>query len=139
MVHEAAEMSSNSREDRDFGNISNQLKDELMSRIQIWLSRKKALPIEQMVNIIKQSIVLDMHLSKQIAKFQWKLFDDNTRRVNKFDGNSMEPGPGQSQLEEGKSFDLVLAPGLIRYGRSSGNEYHKPLLLMKSQVAKIFI
>ncbi|CAH0049398.1 unnamed protein product [Clonostachys solani] len=139
MVHEAAEMSSNPRQDRDFVNISNQLKDDLMSRIQIWLSGKKTLPIEQMVNIIKQSIVLDMHLSKQIAKFQWKLFDDNTRRVNKFDRNSMEPGPGQHQLEEGQSFDLVLAPGLVRYGRPSGSGYHIPLLLMKSQVAKIFI
>lgn len=92
-----------------------------------------------MVEVIRQSIVLDMHISKQIAKIQWKLFDDNTRRVNKFDGKSMEPGPEQSQLEEGKSFDLVLAPGLTRYGRSSGNEYNIPLLLMKSQVAKISI
>ncbi|CAI6056620.1 unnamed protein product [Clonostachys chloroleuca] len=139
MVHEATETSPNTRESMDFGNISNQLKDDLMKRIKTWLPRKKALPIEQMVEVIRQSIVLDMHISKQIAKFQWKLFDDNTRRVNKFDGKSMEPGPGQSQLEEGKSFDLVLAPGLTRYGRSSGNEYNIPLLLMKSQVAKISI
>ncbi|CAH0026753.1 unnamed protein product [Clonostachys rhizophaga] len=139
MVHEATETSSDTRERMDFGNISNQLKDDLMKRIKTWLPRKKALPIEQMVDIIKQSIVLDMHLSKQVSKLQWKLFDDNARRVNKFDGNSMEPEPGQSQLEEGKSFDLVLAPGLLRYGRPSGNEYHIPLLLMKSQVAKISI
>ncbi|CAG9971731.1 unnamed protein product [Clonostachys byssicola] len=139
MVHEATETSPNTRERMDFEKICNQLKDDLMKRIKIWLPRKKKVPIEQMVDIIRQSIFLDIHLSKQVAKIQWKLFDDNARRVKKFDGNSMEPAPGQSQLEEGKSFDLVPAPGLIRYGSSSGNEYYIPLLLMKSQVAKISI
>ncbi|VUC28340.1 unnamed protein product [Clonostachys rosea] len=138
IVYEATAMRSNPDEDVNLQNTSSRLKDKLMDRIKTWVPTNNAPAIEQhMVDIIKKSIVLDMYFSKQIIRFQWKIFDDNNRYVKKFDGISMEPGPGQSQLKEGQSFDLVMAPGLVRYGRSWGSEYHVPQLLMKSQVAKL--
>lgn len=112
--------------------LSQDLADHLMKKIQDWYSLRKVPPLERLVDIMNQSLLLDLAISKQIAKVQWDRFNKGIQYG--FNSSTMEREPGEPQRDEAGEIILVLAPGLVRCGRASGDGFDETHRLVKSQV-----
>ena len=85
----------------------------------------------QLADLIKQTVRLDQDLSRQVASIRWS-FDRGSSLS--FDPSSMALPSNYQEPSEELKVRLVLAPGLIRRGRSSGDQFDKIVLLLKTEV-----
>jgi hypothetical protein len=85
----------------------------------------------QLADLIKQTVRLDQDLSRQVAPIRWS-FDRGSSLS--FDPSSMALPSNYQEPSEELKVRLVLAPGLIRRGRSSGDQFDKIVLLLKTEV-----
>ncbi|CAI6099255.1 unnamed protein product [Clonostachys chloroleuca] len=98
------------------------------------LSSSKLEAIEkQLVRLINQSLEIDKEISKQVAFITWKFIDKDSSLV--FDPETMELEPGKRKADEKSAIELVLAPGLVKSGKSSGDDFDVELRLLKPEVA----
>ncbi|KAI1170295.1 hypothetical protein F4777DRAFT_569798 [Nemania sp. FL0916] len=82
-------------------------------------------------SIIFQSVELDREICKQVAQMQWTIHDDLPCT---FDPRSMEVELGQEQNSNNGVVTLVLGPGLVKRGKSSGDRFDLKERLLKTQV-----
>ena len=82
-------------------------------------------------DIIKQSLDLDEELSRQVARVSWESVRGGLPCA--FDPNFMTLGGGQKHTGNDQVI-LVLAPGLVKTGKSSGDEFDVSTTLMMMEV-----
>jgi hypothetical protein len=80
--------------------------------------------------VIEQCINLDKEISNQVAGICWEF---PSRRLCDFDSRIMNPQQGQTSPPEGQTVVLVVAPGLVKCGRSSGDDFDVEYRLLQMQ------
>ena len=87
---------------------------------------------EQMSGLIQEALDLDKLFSKQIADISWTrgLYEGDD-----FDEESMELQQGEKRTVDGQQVQLVVAPALIKKGRSTGEDYGTTNMLLKYTVS----
>ena len=86
----------------------------------------------QIFAIITQALDLDQLFSKQVADICWTFSVDEPRR---FDEASMELQHAERHAVDGQEVHLVVAPGLIKRGRSTGEDYEMTGILLRTTVS----
>ena len=86
----------------------------------------------QISGIIDEALDLDQLLSKQVAEIYWTLGEDEPARFNEA---IMEVQPGEKRTVDGQKVQLVVAPGLIKRGRSTGEDYDIASILLRITVS----
>lgn len=86
----------------------------------------------QIFAIIKEALDLDQLFSKQVADICWILGDDGPRRFNE---TSMELQQAEKRAVEGQEVQFFVAPGLIKRGRSTGEDYETTSILLRTTVS----
>ncbi|KAI0972384.1 hypothetical protein F4678DRAFT_460604 [Xylaria arbuscula] len=81
--------------------------------------------------IISSSLELDKEICKQIANFEWIIPEEVPCA---FVPNAMEVEPGQQYHGSNGVVTLVLGPGLVKHGKSSGDRFDMKEGLLKTQV-----
>lgn len=87
---------------------------------------------EQMFDIIQEALDLDQLFSKQIAQVFWTTADSKGRD---FDEELMELQQGEKRTADSQKVQLVVAPGLVKNGRSTGEDYERTNVLLKVTVS----
>ncbi|KAG7294154.1 hypothetical protein NEMBOFW57_004222 [Staphylotrichum longicolle] len=87
----------------------------------------------ELVNIVQQFVDLDEGISEQVASLSWSFQSP----ICRFESASMEPQPGQPSLTDTQDGALVVAPALIKCGKSSGDDFDVTSALLKMQCLKI--
>lgn len=87
----------------------------------------------ELVHIVQQFVDLDEGISEQVASLSWSFQSP----ICRFESASMEPQPGQPNLTDGQDGALVVAPALIKCGKSSGDDFDVTSALLKMQCLKI--
>ena len=86
----------------------------------------------QMFKIIEEALDLDQLFSKQIAQVFWTTADSKGRD---FDEELMELHPGERRTADSQKVQLVVAPGLVKNGRSTGEDYGRTNVLLRIAVS----
>ena len=86
----------------------------------------------QISDIVTQALDLDQRFSKQVADVYWTVNDDG---LGFFNEASMELQHGEKRTVDGQKVQLVVAPGLIKRGRSTGEDYEMISILLKITVS----
>ena len=86
----------------------------------------------QMFAIIRQALDLDQLFSKQVADICWTFGADGPRRFNEA---SMELQHAEKHAVDGQEVHFVVAPGLIKRGRSTGEDYEMTSILLRTTVS----
>ena len=86
----------------------------------------------QIFDIIKEALDLDQLFSKQVAQIYWNFGADEPRRFNEA---SMELQQAEKRAVDDQEVQLVVAPGLIKRGRSTGEGYEMTSILLKTTVS----
>ncbi|OQE46940.1 hypothetical protein PENCOP_c001G05696 [Penicillium coprophilum] len=85
----------------------------------------------QLTDLIKQTVRLDQDLSRQVASIRWSFARGSSLEFNP---SSMTLPSNYQKPSEALKVRLVLAPGITRRGRSSGDQFDKIVLLLKTEV-----
>ena len=86
----------------------------------------------QIFDIIKEALDLDQLLSKQVAEICWTFGADEPGGFNEA---SMELQQAEKRAVDGQQVQLVVAPGLIKRGRSTGEDYETTSILLRTTVS----
>ena len=86
----------------------------------------------QISDITNEALDLDQLFSKQVAEIYWTMGTDES---DTFREASMELQQGEKRAVEGQKVRLVVAPGLIRRGRSTGENYEMKSMLLRMTVS----
>lgn len=86
----------------------------------------------QLSDIIKEALDLDQLFSKQVAEIYWTMGSDEP---GNFHEASMEVQQGEKRTVDGQKVQLVVAPGLIKRGRSTGEDYEMTSMLLRMTVS----
>ena len=86
----------------------------------------------QISDIIHEALDLDQLFSKQVAEIYWHMGADEP---GSFDEAFMEVQPGEKRTVDGQKVQLVVAPGLMKRGRSTGEDYETEIMLLKMTVS----
>ncbi len=88
--------------------------------------------VAQVFDIIREALDLDQLFSKQVADIYWIRGSDEPRRFNE---EYMELQQGEKRAVDGQKVQLVVAPGLIKRGRSTGEHYEMESILLRITVS----
>ncbi|KAK8078891.1 hypothetical protein PG994_002698 [Apiospora phragmitis] len=98
------------------------------------LSRSPANQLwSQLSTMVHQFLDLDRLLAMQVAGYDW--FMGSMEKVDMFSENSMTLDEGEQLEAEAPTVALVLAPGLEKYGKSTGKYYDHSMQLLKTEVS----
>lgn len=86
----------------------------------------------QIFAIIEEALDLDQLFSKQVADVCWTFGADEARRFNEA---SMELQQAEKRAVDGQEVQFVVAPGLIKRGRSTGEDYEMTSILLRTTVS----
>ena len=86
----------------------------------------------QIFDIINEALDLDQLFSKQVAEIYWTIGADE---LGFFREASMELQQGEKRAVDGQKVQLVVAPGLIKRGRSTGEDYEMESMLLRMTVS----
>ncbi|KAK0512136.1 hypothetical protein JMJ35_005264 [Cladonia borealis] len=86
----------------------------------------------QIFDIIREALDLDQLLSKQVADIFWTVGADGPKSFNEA---SMELQQAEKRAVDGQQVQLVVAPGLIKKGRSTGEDYEMTNILLRITVS----
>ena len=86
----------------------------------------------QIFDIIKEALDLDQLFSKQVADIYWTLGTDEPKIYNEA---SMELQQAEKRAVDGQEVQFVVAPGLIKRGKSTGEDYEMKSILLRKTVS----
>ena len=122
--------------DREEGqDISRRLREEalgLCAQLAPLTKSKSGILKAQIFAIIKEALDLDQLFSKQVADICWTFGADEHRRFNEA---SMELQQAEKRAVDGQEVQFVVAPGLIKRGRSTGEDYEITSILLRTTVS----
>lgn len=95
-------------------------------------SRDKDL-IDQLFRIVNEALNLDKLISKQVAEVIWD--SDLHKDSGQFNQGLMEMWRGKKQTGDSENVWLVSAPGMIKRGKSTGEDFNVENILLKMEVA----
>ncbi|KAF4458500.1 hypothetical protein FALBO_14762 [Fusarium albosuccineum] len=88
-------------------------------------------------SILDDAFALDKIMSQQVARLEW-VFDVKTleKRGCRFDAETMEMDEGATDgvVDAGRKVCLVVAPALVKRGKSTGEDFDKERILLKRSV-----
>ena len=87
---------------------------------------------DQMFDIIIEALDLDQLFSKQVADIHW---DFGAADPGGFNEADMELQQGEKRTIDGQKVQLVVAPGLFKLGRSTGEGYEIQSILLRKTVS----
>jgi hypothetical protein len=87
----------------------------------------------QLREISERSVALDQKMCRQVARFDW-IFP-LARGPIPFDAQTMEVDLTEAAPQPGQYVDLAVAPGLMKRGTSTGENFDTELLLLKMTVS----
>ncbi len=88
---------------------------------------------EHLKDIIMKSLEIDQDIGKQAARID--LAFRGSEDPIAFDAGYMETGSREATPHPGQRVDLVVAPALVRQGKSTGEDFEISTLLLKMEVA----
>lgn len=92
---------------------------------------------EALKSILDEAFALDKIMSQQVARLEW-VFDVRTieRRGCRFDAETMEldERAADGVVDAGLKVCLVVAPALVKRGKSTGEDFDKERILLKRSV-----
>ncbi|KAL2133199.1 hypothetical protein VTI74DRAFT_2773 [Chaetomium olivicolor] len=100
-------------------------------------SRSRAPGLSQeLYDILDQAINLDEEMSKQVASVRWEfpVSEDLCGGSLLFDEKRMTAERGQTRPTQGTEVCLVVAPAMIKRGKSTGEDFDKENILVKMEV-----
>ena len=86
----------------------------------------------QVFDIINEALDLDQLFSKQVADIYW---DMGNAEPGSFSEAFMELQQGEKRTVDGQQVQLVVAPGLNKRGKSTGESYEIESMLLKITVS----
>ena len=86
----------------------------------------------QIHEIIYEALDLDELFSKQVADIYWTM---GVGKPKSFNEAIMELQQGEKRTVDGQKVQLVVAPGLIKRGRSTGEDYGMESILLRMTVS----
>ncbi len=84
---------------------------------------------QELFKIINDAIALDREISRQVATVIW-VFENG-----KFDPSSMELEAGENSNAENHEVQLIVAPGLKKRGKSTGEDFKVENMLLLMEVS----
>ncbi|KUI58334.1 hypothetical protein VP1G_05586 [Cytospora mali] len=92
--------------------------------------------LEILSRIIQEAIYLDREISSQVAQVEWTFRPDTTNRPINFSNQEgiMELEQGERVPVDGSPVCLVIAPGVKKRGRSTGEGFDEEVWLMPMEV-----
>jgi hypothetical protein len=100
-------------------------------------SRSRAPGLSQeLYDIFDQAINLDEEISKQVASVRWEfpVSEDLSDGSLLFDEKRMTAERGQSRRTQATEVRLVVAPAMIKRGKSTGEDFGTENILVKMAV-----
>lgn len=88
--------------------------------------------IGYLYHLFDEALDLDKLISSQVAEVTW--VSDISKNAGKFNQDLMEPEPGKEQMGDSGNVMLVSAPGMIKRGKSTGEDFHVENMLLKMEV-----
>lgn len=88
---------------------------------------------EQLSAILDKALVLDQEISRQVSKVEWT-FDWDHSATNEFDPDNMDLEKGDTISHEGAEVRFVVAPGVLKRGKSTGEGFRKAMCLLRPMV-----
>ncbi|KAH7137338.1 hypothetical protein B0J13DRAFT_677371 [Dactylonectria estremocensis] len=92
---------------------------------------------EHLKSILDDAFALDKIMSQQVARLEW-VFDPQTPRTTGFmfveETMELDEGDSDKMMKEGREVRLVVAPALVKRGKSTGQEFEKERILLKTSV-----
>ena len=88
---------------------------------------------EQLHAILDAAYELDKEICRQVARIVW-VFDYDSSAKTKFDPMTMELETGDRKLDENDDVYFVVAPAVIKRGKSTGEDFRSEDLLLKMVV-----
>lgn len=95
-------------------------------------SKEKAF-IEQLFKIVDEALSLDMLISQQAAEISWLCNAGNPARS--FNPVLMELQRGEKSENENRTVESIVAPGIIKRGKSNGEDFNLQNIIMKMEVS----
>ena len=86
----------------------------------------------QIFDIINEALDLDQLFSKQVADISWTMGADE---AGSFNEAIMELQQGEKRTLDGQKVQLVVAPGLIKRDKSTGEDYETESMLLTITVS----
>lgn len=86
-------------------------------------------------DIFSQSVELDKQFSKQVASLRWTTISaPKSTNTRAFDPKIMELERGETRASHEQTITLVLSPSLVKWGKSSGEDFNLSVALLKMEV-----
>jgi hypothetical protein len=133
LLHEATEREETTVNDRR-GAISKNYARQLYEVLVPYSLSHHQVVGARLSDIISQSLELDEQCSKQVANLRWTTIDPS-HFTNAFNPRIMEVERGQTPPSPEQMVELVLAPSLVKWGKSSGEDFDVRTMLLKMEVA----
>ncbi len=88
---------------------------------------------QELRRIIDDAVDFDKEVSRQLARVEWVFDSGNSGMV--FDPRIMKLEKGQKQQAVARDVCLVIKPGMVKRGKSSGEDYGTEVVLLPMEVS----
>jgi len=88
----------------------------------------------ELSRIIGDAVAFDKEVSRQLARVEWVFGTDNNPGMA-FDPRIMKLEKGQKQPAAARDVCLVIQPGMVKRGKSSGEDYGTEIVLLPMEVS----
>ncbi|KAF2682389.1 hypothetical protein K458DRAFT_307514 [Lentithecium fluviatile CBS 122367] len=87
---------------------------------------------QEFQRIIDEALVLDKEISRQVSAVRWTYPGKEIPAI--FDSSTMEAEKGEKISEARQKVVLVTSPGVVKRGKSTGEDFDKETLLLRMEV-----
>ena len=119
-------------EGQDLSRTLEDMAEELCTHLAPFIKSKYKSFRAQIFDIIREALDLDQLFSKQVAEICWTFGADEPRNFNEA---TMELQQAEKRAVDGQQVQFVVAPGLIKRGRSTGEDYETTTILLRTTVS----
>jgi hypothetical protein len=89
--------------------------------------------VQQLGRIIDDALALDREISRQVARVEWVFPNSGTEKLM-FDPETMKLEKGEKASKDNQNVLLVVAPGMKKRGKSTGDDFKDESLLIPMEV-----
>lgn len=111
----------------------NEKVESICESLRVFSKSKDKELIDQLFRIVNEALNLDKLISKQVAEVIWD--SDLGKNSGQFNQDLMELWRGKEQTGDSGNVWLVSAPGMIKCGKSTGEDFNVENILLKMEVA----
>lgn len=124
------------RVDRDIAVWAREFSQSVLDSIMPWVQSSDEGILENLTDIFREAITLDQIICRQSAHVAWVFSISNHPHAPLvFDPDLMAVERGSPSPKVGQRLAMVVAPGLKKRGKSTGEDFEVESLLLKVEVA----